>query len=1059
MEKMLEKWLMIFLAFCLAFSIVGATEIESGSFQVTSTGTDYIDLGFRPDYVEFITAQQIESNNFQESDPTNRDCPDNVNGWSEGSVIFDDAGVDEQYAIGMFRNSDSTNGHRTTSSTSDVIKNAYSDQDGYQCGKLEVSVDSVGSNGFDVDVEQKYSDYDEIVRYKAYQFPDNMEFDAGMKEISSEGKLDVNLGFQPANLHIRAGQQISNKNTNTRHFREPAGRSKGYATIDEDGNIIDQQSIGTASSSDSTNAHRSIASNEYVLNSVYLDQDANLVDSSEPSRLRAKVTGADSSGFSMQVDNKWSGTDEVFLYRAWGQSYYEYDVGYTVYGYRNWATDEPNDQSGEDCAEIYTTGGWNDIPCDESDNYHSGLCEFGDSTYETTSSMSWADARDECSNRGGHLAIINNGNENTYIENNFGNVWIGLSQNPGASEPSGGWTWTSPGAGKFDIGFEPDAIDIYAEQQISSINTEVTTPSNDGCSNAGGWSNGFYETDDDRQWALSTGRTSNSQNSHRYGSTTSSALKNLYSNQGGGNCGEFEGTVTGTSSSGFNMNFATRDGFEGNYGNEIIYYRAFNFLTAPPTVESIDFYNSTSNHKFGVIANISEGSNDISSCQITAGDGSGNTEFYSGTATAINDTWSQCQYEWINYDDDSQWEDQHDNSDRLLNLDVTVRASDVDGLYDESTSSNTFPNNRPNIANVDFTDSTSSHSFTGTAYIDFTDDEGSEPGSEACRVILEGENTGGQNVYNSSVDPELSTDFNYIGGGNAECSFNSIEPDNCLGNSCSGNFNFDVGENIDTKFEVFDHHGANSTLSDSNAIPNSKPQVTLVNPNDNGLVTGEEANLEVEVSDPEGDIFNLTFFDNKENTVIEEVEDAHVKTDHNYTWEVGLGDFEWGTRLEDPYDNQEEVWSFRRVISDSFRLTKDIEYRYSSLIVSENGRSTLTLDILNSHPEPKNITTDVSVVNNEVNVTFASYGGGTYRLDSGGSKRFQVEVSRRDEVNGYAEDTLRFNSTDQQIGAETVEEFPVYVRSSQQESRGVPGLTMPLISTIILISIASYWAI
>jgi len=90
------------------------------------------------------------------------------------------------------------------------------------------------------------------------------------------------------------------------------GRSKGYATLDQTGNVIDQQSIGTASSSDSTNAHRSIASDNYVLNTAYVGQDGNLFG-----RLRASITGADTTGFNMQVDDKWSQTDEVFLYRAW----------------------------------------------------------------------------------------------------------------------------------------------------------------------------------------------------------------------------------------------------------------------------------------------------------------------------------------------------------------------------------------------------------------------------------------------------------------------------------------------------------------------------------------------------------------------------------------------------------------------------------------------------------------------------------------------------------------------------------------------------------------------
>jgi len=70
------------------FSLGSGTEIESGYIQVTSTGTLTEEIGFRPDYIEFISAQQIESLDFENRVATNRNCPQNVNGWSEGSVIL-----------------------------------------------------------------------------------------------------------------------------------------------------------------------------------------------------------------------------------------------------------------------------------------------------------------------------------------------------------------------------------------------------------------------------------------------------------------------------------------------------------------------------------------------------------------------------------------------------------------------------------------------------------------------------------------------------------------------------------------------------------------------------------------------------------------------------------------------------------------------------------------------------------------------------------------------------------------------------------------------------------
>jgi hypothetical protein len=40
--------------------------------------------------------------------------------------------------------------------------------------------------------------------------------------------------------------------------------------------------------------------------------------------------------------------------------------------YSNWNSGEPNDSSGEDCAEFQTSGGWNDLDCAEARVY---MCE------------------------------------------------------------------------------------------------------------------------------------------------------------------------------------------------------------------------------------------------------------------------------------------------------------------------------------------------------------------------------------------------------------------------------------------------------------------------------------------------------------------------------------------------------------------------------------------------------------------------------------------------------------------------------------------------------------
>lgn len=1031
-------------------STVSATEIESGSFQVTSTGAISEDIGFRPDYIEFITAQQIESNNFESSVPTNSNCPQNVNGWSEGSVIFDSSGVEKQFTIGTFRNSDSTNDHRVASSTSHVIKNVYTGRNGGRCGELRIAVTQPTSNGFDVNVEDKYSQFDEIVRYKAYQFPDNMEFDAGMVKISSTGSGSVNTGFQPANIHIRAGQQISSKNIDTQFGdNDPEedntlGRSKGYVTLDSSGSVIDQQSIGTASSSDSTNAHRSIASDQYVLNTAYVGQDGNLFD-----RLRARVTGADSSGFDYQVDNKWSQTDDVFLYRAWGFSYYDFQIGYKAISdsnYVNWDSNEPNNAGDdEDCAEANWNGDtWNDIDCD--DDLHQGLCEYPDGGYNTTStSLTWSNARDTCQAWGGHLVIVNNNSENQYIYNNFGNAWLGYYQPSGASEPSAGWRWLKQN--EFNVGFEPDAIDIYAEQQISNINTEVVTPTNNGCENAGGWSNGYYETEDDRQWALTTGRTSDSQNSHWQGSTTNFALNNLYTEQNGGDCGDFQGEVTGTSSSGFTMDFSFDDNFRNNYGSEMVYYRALNFRLAPPQIESIEFYNASDDHKFGVIANVSEGSNDVNSCKITAASDIGNDVSYTGTATSINSTYSQCRYEWIRYGEHSNWRDRHDNNDELMTMNVTVNASDVDGLSSQDSAKNTFPNHGPEPVTIDFTNYTDAHSFNVSGIIEDSDADNPSEIDSCTLKFSDGDG--------NTVTTNPSIDYNSGTNNQASCFYSNVSA--YMPTPSNLDTGFTPDETINVSMDFQDHHSAANTSWNTNIVPNRPPVINIVQPRNGEPVLEEEPGLIVQVTDPEGDEFQrLEYRDDISGNTISDLNPPPQQFEYNQTWgPLDLGTYYWEVEAWDKWGsaNVSNI-EFERVISTVYRVQHQIDYEYSSLIIEDNGQGFFFFE---SDVDTQNRTVTTYLRGNNLSAEFVDTGSSqrTYEVDTGDPERFHVRV----QSDNPGKHELKIITEDESVSSNTTVTFPVYVRESVSEGAEVPGLTIPYLVLILLTSSLLYFAL
>ena len=950
-----RKALYFFLISVITASSASATDITTGTIKASSTGPADENLNFKPDYVEFFAQQKTESTGIEQASQ-NAGCPQNVNGWSEGAVIFGDSGIQKRVSIAMSRNSDSTNNHRVASSTQDVIKMPYAGQNGQNCGKLEIDVTSLNQNGFEYDIQSRYQ-FNEIVRYKAYQFPDNMEFDAGLIKITGEGTKPVTTkdvdgnSFEPANLHFRAGQRISGKNIN-RDFtsNDPdsdntLGRSKGYATISSNGQI-NQQAIGTASSSDSTNAHKSLATDDYVINTAYVGQNGNLISpSGDVSRLRAKVSSTSGTGFSLNIEEKWGETDEVILYRAWGKSFYQYDVGYEVVS---------------------------------SDGTKSIQTEFDKD---------------------------NDGN----LEN-----------------------------------FQPEAIDIYSEQQITQIDKTVTTPENSGCDNAGGWSYGYYlsREGNNGQFALATGRTSDSQNSHRYGYTNNKALLNQYVSQDGNNCGVLEGEVTSTDSQGFNINFQSDQSFQQNYGEELFYYRALRFPLQPPQVENIKFNDNPSDHSFDVNATVREGSNDISSCEMEAREqrpDNAGIETYGTNEIEIrgNETWSWCLTE-ITYDDNNLWKDHHDNLDELPQLKVDVTAEDVDGQRDSKTSNaHRFPNHKPSVQSFSFKSYSNRHAFNVTAELQNTDAESGEEIS-SCQTEFSGED--GNTL---SAKPELRDEN--PADNNIECFYSNIN---------SSYSEYDVLEQIQATTTVTDHHatapeGAKSgSGTATNQIPNRPPTVTSHEPLNDELLDQGKVRLNVTLSDPEGDRpLTVTF---RNHTDDQKIGTNTTQPDKDYDslsaeWlkrEIGT-EQRWYVELTDGYDTNSaptDYWHFTKLPGAGFRVGIDITTRYSSIIVPKNTTRAFTFKMDNEAARNKEINLELRNVDAEFTDEQTTPSQKSVIIPEDSTREFTAEV--KPQKTGRS--TLTVQATNQQLGLVTTENITIYgVKDPAQgaNTETVPGIT------------------
>lgn len=537
----MKKYVILSAIFLFSFTAASAQgiEVETGYFMADGTGTQTVDVGFEPEMVEFTANQKINSINRDFATTTNAGCPENVNGWSEGTAVFDSNGLEKQMAIGSFRNSDSTNQHRVASSQTDIIKNVYTGQNGNECGKLEITLNQKTSNGFEVDIQNKYNQWDDLVMYRAYNIPSDIEYDAGLDKVSSTGQKDVDdLGFEPYYLKIRNAQLLQSYNTNVNKGGNYIGRSQGYGLIKSDGSV-EQYSIGYGANSHSTNAHHSYSSDVNIIRNKYSGQNG-----ADDGSTKASLESGLSNGFRLNVGSNQH--NEVFMYRAFGPGNYQVELG--------------------------------------------------------------------------HRTISSTGNK------------------------------------VLDFGFTPDHISLHSGQRISGMNQVYNSPTNSGCSNGYGWMDGWMDVADGDQYAIGTGRSSDSMNADHVFSSNSQLLKNVYTGQNSGECGRLTGSVT---------SIVDGQGAEIDvnnvYVNEMLLFNAWDLsvvdsdpqfsgdrYVADETEKGDDATIYTGSPEFGIDVNHPD---DVEvTVEFLAGDGSSFATDYvneNGEATA---TWSGLQngetYEW-----------------------------------------------------------------------------------------------------------------------------------------------------------------------------------------------------------------------------------------------------------------------------------------------------------------------------------------------------------------------------------------------------------------------------
>ncbi|MGB2244834.1 MAG: thrombospondin type 3 repeat-containing protein, partial [Flavobacteriaceae bacterium] len=131
----------------------------------------------------------------------------------------------------------------------------------------------------------------------------------------------------------------------------------------------------------------------------------------------------------------------------------------TLNTFSNWADNQPNNEGTEEYGLLQSNGKIYDyldidafaavIEFDQTTSFVEGLGFIGNhnghSYFKLTAQNTWPNAKAIAEDLGGYLVVINTDAEKNYlIQQNLGDVWIGLYQDTNDqnySEPSGGWKW------------------------------------------------------------------------------------------------------------------------------------------------------------------------------------------------------------------------------------------------------------------------------------------------------------------------------------------------------------------------------------------------------------------------------------------------------------------------------------------------------------------------------------------------------------------------------------------------------------------------------------------
>ena len=235
---------------------------------------------------------------------------------------------------------------------------------------------------------------------------------------------------------------------------------------------------------------------------------------------------------------------------------------------------------------------------------------------------------------------------------------------------------------------------------------------------------------------------------------------------------------------------------------------------------------------------------------------------------------------------------------------------------------------------------------------------------------------------------------------------------------------------------------------------NSLPSISRIQPQDDGIVTDENIVVGMDIYDEEstgiGDLTTYFFRDgnvlmgSKKGTTGEFTSLLYPNT------QIGQ-DYEWKVKVSDGYENYtSNVFEFEKTTTQTYRVTPEIEYKYSGMILDDTSSKDLFFTVENKIQTTKSLKTYLQ----GVNATFVENNQDTieYDLTGGSKRRFTIYVDPA----STGDKTLDIVTENQQFGVNTTASIPVTVRNYNDVSQTSEVSGIGFIQVIMLLLVSAY---